>query len=682
MNLNFRSASIVSQLAIIVLITVLIVFTALTFFVGHKVEESFMNTAEDSLEQQVQQLSANIDFYKDSLVLQTDLLADVFQRLFPNPLEIDTSSEQVIGGVAVPLLRHNGEIITNNFDKPDQFTKMTGATATVFMRVGDDFLRVSTSLRKADGSRAFGTMLGRTHPAYEALINGQAYRGAASLFGRNYMAKYTPFKDSSGKVIGILYVGFDFTDPLQKLKQNIAKLRLGETGYAYVVDLNEGKNYGRLILHPSHEGKTLTEVYPEKEKFLLDSLTKKQNGIIDLSLTTPEGEDASRMLAFSHSGAWNWAIVGGSKRDEFTKAVDLLLVEMMIISIICAALITGVLCLALRLKLKPIKTICGYMRAIGAGDLTKTIKTEEGPEGSHNEIHQLSQSAKVTITGLKKVTDELNQTMDSINGHLNTVSNGIDHLDEDINRQQQETEMVAAAISEMASTSEEVASHAASTAEQTMLANAETDSGDALVQEVVASIESISNEVSELTNMIEQVQQNSNSIGTVMDVIQNIAEQTNLLALNAAIEAARAGEAGRGFSVVADEVRNLAQQTASSTTEIREMIERLQSNTRNAVERMETSNNKVKISVEKTSQAGQVLKSITQSVTNISDASTQIASAAEEQTAVSEDISRNIESINTIAGETAESSGHMRQAVAQLDQAGHELQRVISLFKR
>lgn len=676
-----RESSIVNQLASIVLCVVLAVFTFLTFFVNHEVDKGFIKNAEHALEQQVNQLAKNIDFFNTTLQLQTNQIADVFTQMFPENLTIDEDYQVDVGQYNVPVLIHGDEIITNNFSKPDQFTTMTGGTATVFMRVGDDFLRVSTSLRKSDGSRAFGTKLGKSHPGYNKLINGEEYRGPAYLFGRHYMTKYIPFKNAQGKVIGILYVGFDYTDRLTALKKTISELKVGETGFAYIVNLKPGSKQGELILHPEAEGRKLSE-FSDTGTQVLTAVQASDHGTLHVPFADPQGEIKDKLIAHAKANSWGWAVVAGSYTEEFITESDQLRIEMIILSVVCALLISGLLLLALRVKLKPIDKICGYMEAIGNGDLTTRIETDMGDNtDTNNEIHKLSRSAKTTVAGLRKVTGELNSTMNTIQSHLGTVSSGIDRLNMDIGRQQQETEMVAAAISEMTSTSEEVARNAAATAEQTHLANTEATNGDQLVQEVVNSIQGISTEVNELTTMIEQVESNSNAIGTVMDVIQNIAEQTNLLALNAAIEAARAGEAGRGFSVVADEVRNLAQQTASSTTEIREMIERLQANTRSAVTRMEKSNKKVSNSVEMTSQAGNALSAITGSVANISDASTQIASAAEQQTSVSEDISRNVESISSISTQTSESSQQMNSAIAQLDSAGRELQRVIGLFK-
>ncbi len=202
-----------------------------------------------------------------------------------------------------------------------------------------------------------------------------------------------------------------------------------------------------------------------------------------------------------------------------------------------------------------------------------------------------------------------------------------------------------------------------------------------MVQQTSEEISHIANTVDAATQAIRQLDADSVNIGTVLDVIRGIAEQTNLLALNAAIEAARAGEQGRGFAVVADEVRTLASRTQQSTQDIQEMIERLQSGAKQAVTAMETGHEQAQGGVEQASRAGQSLLAITQAVTSINDMNQQIASAAEEQSAVAAEINQNVANITEIADQTSESAGITLRSSEELAQLAIALQENLSQFK-
>jgi len=220
-------------------------------------------------------------------------------------------------------------------------------------------------------------------------------------------------------------------------------------------------------------------------------------------------------------------------------------------------------------------------------------------------------------------------------------------------QQQSESDQVATAMNEMAATVQEVARNTTEAASASHTAEEEAAKGRQVVEEAGASIRQLAAEVENAANTIHELEKESENIGTVLNVIQGIAEQTNLLALNAAIEAARAGESGRGFAVVADEVRLLAQRSQDSTQEIKTIIERLQCGARAAVQAMEAGQNRALDSVERAEAAGTSLEAISQAVAAISNMSIQIASAAEEQSVVAEEINRNVVNISQISHETA-----------------------------
>ncbi|GAB6040225.1 methyl-accepting chemotaxis protein [Endothiovibrio diazotrophicus] len=250
-----------------------------------------------------------------------------------------------------------------------------------------------------------------------------------------------------------------------------------------------------------------------------------------------------------------------------------------------------------------------------------------------------------------------------------------------LERQHSETDQVATAMTEMSATVQEVARNTGSAAEAAHQAESEAQNGRQVVDQTIEAIDRLATEVEKAAGVIHQLETDSAEIGTILDVIKGIAEQTNLLALNAAIEAARAGEQGRGFAVVADEVRTLASRTQKSTEEIQQMIEKLQAGAGQAVKVMEEGRAQAESSVRQAAAAGESLQTITRAVSTITDMNTQIASAAEEQTAVAEEMNRNVVNITSVADETANGASQTASASEQLAGLAHKLQSLVGQFK-
>ncbi|WP_420850457.1 methyl-accepting chemotaxis protein [Pseudomonas weihenstephanensis] len=250
-----------------------------------------------------------------------------------------------------------------------------------------------------------------------------------------------------------------------------------------------------------------------------------------------------------------------------------------------------------------------------------------------------------------------------------------------VNSQKIETDQVATAMHEMTATVQEVARNAEDASQAAAAADGEAREGDRVVNQAIDQIERLAVEVGRSTEAMAVLQQESDKIGSVMDVIKAVAEQTNLLALNAAIEAARAGEAGRGFAVVADEVRGLAQRTQKSTEEIQTLVAALQSGTQQVASVMNTSRGLTDSSVTLTRQAGTSLQGITRTVSNIQSMNQQIAAAAEQQSAVAEEISRSIINVRDVSEQTAAASDETAKSSVELARLGNQLQMMVSHFK-
>ena len=329
-----------------------------------------------------------------------------------------------------------------------------------------------------------------------------------------------------------------------------------------------------------------------------------------------------------------------------------------------------------RFVFKPLNQLMKNMERCAEGDLTVEIKKE-----GLSELQQLSESLTSLVGSLNNQVREIQSNIVNVSNAAGELSIITSETNQAIQQQQQETDQVATAINEMSATVQEVATHAEEAAAAAQSADTATTHGKKVVEDTIGEIDSLAQEIDRSTQVIENLKQESENIGSVMGVIRGIAEQTNLLALNAAIEAARAGEQGRGFAVVADEVRVLASRTQESTQEIENMIDKIQSGASEAMKAMEDSKGRTSSTVEQAAVAGEALSTITDSVTAISDMNTQIASAAEEQSAVAEEISKSIESISEVAQVTAKGATQTAGSSDSLADLSDKLQSVVAHFK-
>jgi len=349
----------------------------------------------------------------------------------------------------------------------------------------------------------------------------------------------------------------------------------------------------------------------------------------------------------------------------------------MIAVLVCAFIITAVLSLWLiKSIMGPLSLSVNFAQKIAQGDLTQRIEV-----AGNDEFSQLNSALTKSADSLRNVVEQLKQVTHELEGSSETILHSVTGASNSVQSQQLETDMVATAINEMAAAAMEISQSATNASSTSQVAEQSVETSKKVVTQTESAMTELANALSHASTVVNTLSENSANIEGILDVIRGIAEQTNLLALNAAIEAARAGEQGRGFAVVADEVRTLAQKTQESISEITNIIEAIQTGASDVVKVMTTSNEKGDLVVTLTAESSQSLSLIVSSINEIVDTNNQVAVGAEEQSSVAADVDTNVIKIKTLADDNAESLQAIREQIGLLVTQTQSMTKLINFFK-